>query len=389
MAKKKQEKLNIRGEAPVILQVLPAMESGGVERGTAEIARAARDAGFTSIVASEGGKYAEELHKDNIRQVRLPLASKNIFTIWRNIKELKKVIDEHRVDIVHARSRAPAWSAYYAAKKGGAHFVTTFHGTYSMRGLFKRWYNSIMTKGEKVIAISNYINDYIKEFYELEKEKIEIIHRGVDLEYFDPKSVDKERVAQIERALRTHKDFPVILVPARISEWKGQDFVLKALTKLKTHEYTCMFVGKHKRYSKYLEKLKDYKVKHGLRGNVNIIDPVDDMPAAYKRADIVISPATKPEAFGRVAIEAQAMGAMLIATDLGGSKETVIDGETGFLVQPDDEETLAKKIEELLELDGNERRKIGNAARKHVKKNFSLEKMTEATLDIYRGVLKE
>lgn len=383
----KFKNLKIRGDKPVLLQVLPSLESGGVERGTVDIAKAARDAGFISIVASNGGKYEKDLEEAAIRHIKLPLASKNIFTILLNIYRLKKVIDKHRVDIVHARSRAPGWSAYFAAKIAKVHFVTTFHGTYSMNGWMKRFYNSVMVKGEKVIAISDFIAGYIRQFYELPDDKVVVIHRGVDLDTFDPKKIDLNALAHAERVLKPHKDYPVIFMPARITRWKGQDFILRSLGRLKTKEYVCVFSGKYKEGSQYVEELRELKTDLNLRGNVSITDAIERMPAAYKRADLVISGSLKPEAFGRIAVEAQAMGTPVIATDIGGSKETIIDGETGFLVPANDDEALANTISKVLSMSTSERQKFASRSRAHVEKHFSLAQMAEKTIGLYKEVL--
>lgn len=387
ISKTEMKKMKMRGAAPVLLQVLPSLESGGVERGTIDIAKAAKKAGFISIVASEGGALVQELEKAEIRHIELPLASKNLLTMWANIRRIRKLIEKHRVDIVHARSRAPAWSAYCAAKKAGSHFITTFHGTYSMGGTGKKCYNSVMVKGKKVIAISEFIKSYMKENFNITDERIVVIPRGVDLDYFDPEKVDIERMAQVERYLRPHKDFPVIFVPARLTEWKGQEFILNGLGKLKTYEYTLVFAGKRKKHGSYLERLIELKEKYGLRGNVSIVDPIADMPAAYKRADIVISASLKPEAFGRVAAEAQAMGTPIIATNLGGSKEVVNHGKTGWLIEPGDEDALAKKLEELLAMTPAKRNSLGRKSRTHIAENFSLAQMEEKTIGLYREIL--
>ncbi len=246
-----------------------------------------------------------------------------------------------------------------------------------------------MVRGERVIAISEFIRNYIKQYYETPDEKITVIPRGVDLEYFNPGSVHAPRLANVEKLLKPHKDYAVIFVPGRITSWKGQDFVLRALAKLPTREYTCVFSGKKKKYSGYADRLYKIKSEHNLRGNVSIIDAVEDMPAAYKRADIVISPAQKPEAFGRIAAEAQAVGTIVIATDHGGSCEVVVDGETGFLVPHNDEVKLSDAIQKALKMTTTERNALARKSREHIEQNFSLEQMISKTIGVYREVLGE
>lgn len=372
---------------PVLLQVLPSLSSGGVERGTVEIAKAARNAGFESFVASSGGEMVKQLEEDGIKHLQLPLASKNPITIFKNVDAIRRIIYENKVDIVHARSRAPAWSAYFACKPMNCRFVTTFHGFYSTSFPFKKLYNSVMTKGEMVVAISQFISEHMKKVYKTPEDKIRVIYRGVDMEYFNPETVDEERVRKLKDKWSLTENWPIILMPGRITRWKGQDFLLRALSRLKNMEFYCVLLGdtsKHKRY--YEELLKEISL-YKMEKNVMIVGSTDDMPAAYKMADVVVSASQEPEAFGRVAVEAQAMGKPVVATNLGGSKETVIHGETGRLVEILTTDEMATGIKKGIKVDKMARERIAEKARNHIKSNFSLETMAGKTLEVYRELL--
>jgi glycosyltransferase involved in cell wall biosynthesis len=373
---------------PVILQVLPELKSGGVERGTVEIVKALVANGFDAMVASSGGHMANHITLASGIHIKLPLASKNPFTIYRNIGRLAKIIKKYDVDVVHARSRAPAWSAYFACKRTKCHFITTFHGVYSTRTPFKKWYNSVMVKGERVIAISEFIKNHMKTLYKAREDKIVVIHRGVDLEQFDHDKVPRSRIIHNAEELKIDYDRPVILLPGRITSWKGHEFLLEALAKIPSDKYMCLFAGDNSKHKSYLKTLNKKIRDSGLGGSVRIINNVHDMPALYSLVDIVISASVRPEAFGRVAIEAQAMERLVIATNHGGACETVIDGKTGWLVEPNDAEGLAEILNKLFAITEKKRKTITKAAKQHIQNHFSLETMTSQTLDVYRDILK-
>jgi len=373
---------------PVILQVLPELNAGGVERGTIELAKALQISDFTPLVASAGGNMVKQLTSAHVEHITLPLASKNPFTIWKNGKRLAKVIKEKNVDIIHARSRAPAWSCYFAAKKTGCKFITTFHGVYSRGSELKNDYNSIMTKGAHVIAISEFIEKHIKKYYGVKANNITVIHRGADLAQFDRKLVPERRILQMDKALRIEHDKPIILLPGRITRWKGHEFLIDALSKIDKYSFRCLIVGDLNKHPKYVQQL-DKKIENaGLSSIVRIVHNVTDMPALYSLVDIVVSASLRPEAFGRISIEAQAMERMTVATNHGGSCETIIDGKTGWLVEPGDADGLAKILEKLLKISPRRRKTITSAAKEHVKNNFSLESMTKATIELYKKLLK-
>lgn len=348
-----------------ILQVLPALERGGVERGTVQVDNALVAAGHKSIVVSNGGKLVAELKGSHLQ---LPMHTKNPIKILFNAHVLKYIIKENDIDIVHARSRAPAWSALIAARATKTKFVTTFHGTYGAKNRLKRWYNSVMTKGDGVIAVSEFIKKHIMDIYgdryDVAAEKIDVIHRGVDVEAFDP---------DVEPAkMGLPKGKKVVLLPGRITRWKGQkEFALA----MKEIDATGLIVGEVEsdNYMKELEEI--------LPDNVIVMPPSGNMPEVYAVADVVVTASNRPEAFGRIAIEAQAMGRPIVATAHGGSMETVLDGKTGALVEPGNVESLREGIQKVLpKTDSMKKACIENS------KNFSQKKFVEKELAHYLNV---
>ena len=374
--------------APTVLQVLPALGgSGGVERGTVEIAGAINAAGGRAIVASEGGLLVHDLTRVNAKHVRLPMASKNPVVMYRNIARLVELIRAEGIDIVHVRSRAPAWSAYFACQRTSVPMVTTFHGTYGIGNWIKRRYNAIMTAGERVIAISDFIGGHIHRHYGISVDKIRVIHRGVDTDRFDPEMVSAERVIKLAGDWRLPDGMRVVMLPGRLTRWKGQLVLIDAIAKLERRDIRCLLVGSDQGRTDYRAELEARIVHHGLEEIIRVVDQCDDMPAAYKLTDLVVSASTDPEAFGRVVIEAQAMGRPVIATDHGGARETVIPGETGWLTPPGDAEALAKALAKGLALDENARTKIAAKAIAHVRTKFSKTEMCDKTLAVYNEVL--
>ncbi|MGD9649623.1 MAG: glycosyltransferase family 4 protein, partial [Dongiaceae bacterium] len=313
---------------PIILQLVPALNSGGVERGVFETATAIINAGGKALIASSGGKWAREIERIGGVHITLPLHHKSPGSILMNAKAIAKIIQEHQVDIIHPRSRAPAWSVKLALKKlkkqghTSCHWVSSWHGTHGSKGSLKRWYNKVMAGGEKVIAISRFIENHIQEIYKADPAKIRIVPRGVDLNIFNPDKVHRDRVVKLAQEWHVPDGKPVIMLPGRFSRWKGHKILLQALAKLGDQEFYCLFVGAEENRAVYQEELKRVIQNLGLLGRVRIVAMCRDMPAAYMLADVVVSPATKAEAFGRIAVEAQAMGRPVVASDLGGSRET-------------------------------------------------------------------
>lgn len=373
-----------------ILQVLPALISGGVERGALEISEAITKNNLRSIVASSGGPLITKLYEHEANHINLNLSSKNPVTMYGNINKLFTIIKSHKVDIIHARSRAPAWSSYFAAKKADIPFVTSFHGYYSYNNFIKKYYNSIMAKGDKVIAVSNFIKNHLIDKYKIAEEKIALIHRGVDLNYFNPDvKLSDNKIDQVKAISHMTESKPIILLPGRITSWKGQSILIEALSKLQNLNCYALIVGDYNAHPNYYKYLKKMISHYNLEKTVRIIGNQPDMHAMYSMADIILSTSTRPEAFGRVAIEAQAMQKLVIATNIGGSCETVIDKETGFHVTPANSDDLAEKLEHCLNLIGtNDYDLITKRAREHIIQNFSLEKMQQKTIELYQELLK-
>ncbi len=370
-----------------VLQVLPALETGGVERGTVDVANAVVAAGGRSIVASAGGRMEHELSRGGAEHVTLPVDSKNPLVMRANIRRLARIIKSENVDVVHARSRAPAWSAIAAANKTGRRFVTTFHGTYGNRNLFKRRYNSVMTRGERVIAISDFIAGHMREVYGVPAGKIRVIHRGVDIARFDPAKVSQERIIALSERWRLPDGMPVVMLPGRLTRWKGQRVFIDAVKLLTNHDVRCLIVGSDQGRDAYRKKLINEIEGAGLGGKIHVIDHCDDMPAAYMLTDVVISASIEPEAFGRVVSEAQALGRPVIATDHGGTRETIIDGQTGWLTPPGDAKALAATIARVLDQDPSARGAYAARAVAHIRDNFTKDAMCAKTIAVYDELL--
>lgn len=378
-----------RGGRPVVLQVLPALVTGGVERSAVDIAQALQQAGGTAIVASEGGPQELELARAGALHVKLPLASKNPLVIRRNIGRLVELIDRYGVEILHARSRAPAWSAFYAARRRGLPFVTTFHGTYNFKGALKKRYNAIMTRGERVIANSDFIERHILANYAVDSARIRVIHRGVDLARFDPAKVSVERIIQLAQKWRLPDGVPVVMLPGRLTRWKGQALLIEAAALLPDLEFVALMVGDDQGRGDYRRELEALIQARGLRGKAVLMDPCDDMPAAYRLSDVVVSASTDPEAFGRVVSEAQAMGRPVVAADHGGAPEQILPGRTGFLFTPGDAAALAAALRRALLMTEGERKALALDATIHARQHFSKQQMCDKTLAVYRELLAE
>ena len=372
-----------------VLQVLPALETGGVERGAVDIATAVAAAGWRALVASSGGAMVRELVRAGAEHVTLPLARKSPFALRANVAPLAALIESEGVDIVHARSRAPAWSAYEAARRTGRPFVTTFHGTYNFGNALKRWYNGVMARGDRVIAISDFIADHVRRNYGVGDERLRMVPRGIDLEVFDPARVNSERIVQLAGKWRLPDGVPVVMLPGRLTRWKGQTALIDALTILGRRDVCCLLVGDDQGRRGYRKELERRIRTRGLDGVVRIVGHCDDMAAAYMLADAVVSASLDPEAFGRVAVEAQAMGRPTIVTDHGAARETVLAGETGWLTPPGNAGALARALEEALALDADARETLASRAMPRVRAKFSKQAMCDRTLAIYRELLDE
>lgn len=373
---------------PVILQVLPALVTGGVERGTVDVARAIVEAGGQALVASSGGPMVRELDRIGATHIQLPLDSKNPITIRRNVGRLVKLIEDYGVNLVHARSRAPAWSAWWATRRTGTPFVTTYHGAYNEGGWgLKRRYNSVMVKGDRVIAVSNFIARHIEERHGVDPERVRVIHRGVDLTRFHPAHVSPERAIQLATRWRLPDGYPVIMLPGRLTRWKGQTVLIDALARLGRTDLRCLLVGSDQGRTAYTDELKAQIKRLNLGEVVHIVGECNDMPAAYMLTDVVVSASIEPEAFGRVVVEGQAMGRPVLATNLGGAAETVQPGRTGFLVPPNDPAVLAAGLEHILAMTPEERQSLADDSIAAAETLFSNRAMCDKTLDVYAELL--
>lgn len=376
---------------PVILQILPRLETGGVERGTTEIASALKEAGWTSIVVSGGGRLVHDLERLGTEHITLPVYSKNYFVMRQNAKKLAKIIEEKQVDIVHARSRAPAWSAKWACEMTGVPLLTTFHGAYNL-GPFKikKKYNKVMTDGVLTIAVSNFIKNHILSNYEtVDPENIRVVHRGVDADRFDMTKVSQERMIALSKKWNLAEDVPVIMLPGRLTRWKGQLLLIEALSKMQHKNVRCLFVGSdqgRKRYRKELEKTANAL---GVSGTVQFVDHCSEMDVAYMLSDIVVSASTDPEAFGRVVPEAQAMGRIVIGPNHGGATETIREGETGFLFETGNADDLAAKLDAVLSMSAEDKKRMTDKAVQSVRNEFSKTLMCTKTLNVYREILEK
>ena len=369
----------------VILQVLPALGTGGVERGTIEMTEAIAGCGGIALVASAGGAQEPLIRRAGGRHITLPLDTKNPWAIWRNAAKLATLIRAEGVSIVHARSRGPAWSAKLACRRTGAHFMTTHHGTYSENLPFKRRYNAVMASGERVIAASRFIAGLIEQRYGTDPRHVRIIPRGVDTAIFDPDVVSPGRIARLATSWRLPDGVTTVLLPGRLREWKGQSVLLDAIARMTRKDVCCVLVGGGD--ARITSRLIRQAERLGISDRIRLVGNSDDMPAVLMLADVVIHASTAPEAFGRVVIEAQAMGRLVIASDLGGPVETVEDGVTGWRVPPGDADALAITIDHALSLSQADRIGMEEAARASVLRSYTKQAMQEATLDVYEELL--
>jgi glycosyltransferase involved in cell wall biosynthesis len=370
-----------------VLQVLPSLITGGVERGTIEITQAVAAAGWRALVASAGGRLEPAVKAAGGRHLTLPLDRRDPLTVWRNAARLASMIRREAVAIVHARSRAPAWSAWLACRRTGAHFVTTYHGVYGEDLPFKRRYNAVMAQGEQVIAASRFVADLIATRHATDPTRIHVIPRGVDPMAFDPRKVSGDRIQRLAQAWRLPDGMRIVLLPGRLTRWKGQEVLIEALARLSRRDVCGVLVGSDQGRRGYTARLVSRAETLCVADRLRIAGECDDMPAAMMLGDVVVHASTEPEAFGRVVIEAQAMGRPVIASDLGGPVETVEPGVTGWRVPPGDPGRLAAAIEAALALPDDEREALGRRARSAVLDRCTVAEMQRATLEVYRQVM--
>jgi glycosyltransferase involved in cell wall biosynthesis len=371
---------------PAILQVLPALRSGGVERGTLEIAEAQIAAGFRAIVASAGGEMVPALEALGAKHITLPLTAKSPWAMWRNAAALAALARAEGVALIHARSRAPAWSALIAARRLGLPFVTTYHGAYNEGFPGKRLYNSVMARGDRVIAISHFIADLIRARHGVAESRLRVIPRGVDPRRFDPALVSPARLAALRAAWGVAEGQPIIMLPARVTRWKGQMVLVEAMAQL-PGDALALLVGDAAERPAFQAELQARIAGLGLQDRVRLVGHATDMPAALMLADVVVHASTDAEAFGRTVIEAQAMARPVIASDLGAPRETVAEGITGWRTPPGDAAALAAALSRALAMTDSERAALGARARAAVLSGYTTAAMQAATMATYRELL--
>jgi len=375
-----------------ILQILPSLETGGVERGTVEMVQAVVAAGGDALVASAGGRMVAHVERAGGRHLPVPLLTKDPVNILINARRLARLMRRNSVDLVHARSRAPAWSAWLAARRLGIPFVTTWHGVYGEDFPGKHLYNSVMARGERVIAISRFVAEQVTAGYGVPPDRLRVVPRGVDTKLFDPGQVFGDRVHRLAQAWRVPEGARVVMLPARLTRWKGASMLLDAVAGLIRAEAEgepihCLLVGSDQGRDDFSRALEAQAGRLGIAARLRLCGHCDDMPAALMLADVVVSASQKPEPFGRSIIEAQAMGRPVVAFGAGGAAETVQDEVTGFLVPPGDGAALGQAIGRALALSPSERDTLGYQARAAVLAGYTTAAMQAATLDIYREVI--
>lgn len=377
-----------------ILQVIPELSAGGAERTVIEVAAALTDAGANALVASEGGRLERQLADAGGELIRLSkLRSKNPLDLRANARSLAAILRERKVDVIHARSRAPAWSAMWAAKQENVPFVTTYHGIYSSRGRLKNTYNSVMARGDVVIANSDFTADFIRTKHPGHAGHIVTIPRGVDIAAFSTDAVSPERIERVRLnwTLDAASVDTLVVLPARLTSWKGHREAIAAANLLNRQDlppWHMVFVGDAQGRERYQFQLQELIRMNGLDNRVSIVGHCDDMPAALSLADIVIAPSIRPEAFGRVAAEAGAMSRAVVGSDLGGQREVIVSGKTGILIQPGHVGALADAISELLRMDRLERETMGAAARERICQTYTTASLQRATLAEYEKLLE-
>ncbi|CAN7642529.1 glycosyltransferase family 4 protein [Bosea sp. LjRoot9] len=380
-----------------ILQIIPDLEAGGAERTAVDIAKGLTDVGARALVATEGGRLVAELQAKGGVWLPFPAATKNPFAMALNVRRLALLCRHEGVELIHARSRAPAWVALAAARSLKLPFVTTYHGSYASRSVVKTLYNSVMARGDVVIANSGYTADLILAKHGFARDRIRVVHRGTNFSAFAPAAVGTERIQALRAAWKVEPHQRIVLLPGRLTSWKGHRVLIEAARILRDGgdaETAFIMAGDPQGRDGYVKELDQLIAKAGLEGRVKRVGHCTDMPAALLSAAVVTVPSTEPEAFGRVAVEAQAMGAPVVVADLGAVPETVLAPpqvtpaeRTGWRVPPGDAAALAASLAEALALRPSARDALARRARQHVERHFSLETMVAETLDVYCALL--
>ena len=377
-----------------VLQVIPKLGYGGAETGCYDIAHYLPENDCQSFIVTSGGELIKFINKEKVKLIRLPVHSKNPLLIFLNSIFLAAIILFFNISIVHARSRAPAWSCWFATKITNRKFVTTFHGTYNFGGKLKKFYNSVMVRSDLIIAGSNFIFSHIKENYSEflnPKKKFLVIFRGINVDYFDSSTkleIDEKKLLQ---EWEIDKEKKIILLPGRLTSWKGQEMFIESLNLVKIElgyeAFHVVILGNDQGRDLYKKKLIRLTEQYRLTNQIKFIDHCKDMALAYKVSDIVISASIEPEAFGRVAVEAQSMEKLIIASNIGGSNETIINEKTGLLFEAGDPNSLSKKIIQAVTMDDTAYKIMGKEGRKNITKKFNVEKMCFSTYSEYKRLL--
>ena len=377
-----------------VLQVIPKLGYGGAETGCYDIAHYLPENNCESFIVTSGGELLKFVDKKKVKVITLPVHSKNPLLIIFNSLALIGIILFHNISIIHARSRAPAWSCLLASKLTGRKFVTTFHGTYNFNNNFKKFYNSVMVRSNLIIAGSNFIFSHIKEKYSnyLDAEKkLRVIFRGINVDYFDPTTKIEEDEKKLLNKWEIKKDKKIILLPGRLTSWKGQEVFIEAINlvniDLGYEAFNVVILGNDQGRDLYKKKLIRLAEQYRMKNQIRFIDHCKDMALAYKVSDIVVSASIEPEAFGRVAVEAQSMEKPVIASNIGGSNETIIDEKTGFLFESGDAKSLSQKILKVLNLDETLLKSVGAEGRKNIIQKFNVEKMCFSTYSEYKRII--
>ena len=377
-----------------VLQVIPKLGFGGAETGCYDIAHYLTENNCKSFIVTSGGELIKFVDKKKVKLIKLPVHSKNPILILLNSLILIGIILFYNINIVHARSRAPAWSCLIATKVTNRKFVTTFHGTYNFSGKIKKFYNSVMVRSDLIIAGSNFIFSHIKENYSeflKSSKKFLVIFRGINTDYFDTSTKLESDEKKLLQKWGINKEKKIILMPGRLTSWKGQELFIEAIklvqVELGYEAFHAVILGSEQGRDLYKKKLIHLTEKHQLNNQIKFIEHCKDMALAYKVSDIVVSASIEPEAFGRVAVEAQSMEKLIIASNIGGSNETILDGKTGILFQSGDPKSLGKKIIQAITMDDSSIKSIGKEGRKNVIKKFNVEKMCFSTYSEYKRLL--
>ncbi|MBL6857331.1 MAG: glycosyltransferase [Pelagibacteraceae bacterium] len=379
-----------------VLQVIPKLGYGGAETGCYDLAHYLAEQNCKSFLITSGGQLLKYVRRDKVKVIRLPVQSKNPIIIFFNFLIILFILWIYKIDIVHARSRAPAWSCLLACFFSGKKFVTTFHGTYNFSSKLKHFYNSVMVRSKLIIGGSNFIfghiNENYKKYFNYKKQKLMVIFRGINLEFFNDKNTSEKKTKALALSWKIDKKDFVIILPGRLTKWKGQEIFIEALNLL-IEEYAiknfhAIILGSDQGREVYYKKLLLLVERYRLRKKVTFIENCKEMPLAYKLSDLVISSSIEPEAFGRVAVEAQAMNRPVVASDIGGSRETVLNSKTGLLYRYNDSKELAKAINKMMKMDKQSLKLMGELGRKNVEKKYNVDQMCQTTFTEYKKLLK-